>query len=251
LGAASIVSLVALAPEATYAAGSLNLGLGETTTVHPAVWTTTNYFGDVVFNEVDGSVSLTNAFHIPGIDDSGGRNLSGHGPLGTFFSSPGAPFLYDALGYADTDALNTAFGVGPTATPPSIGVVEGSLLVGNFRQVAPGDRFEFAFGYSEDRDAQDIGFVMMVNQESEVRTIASLDEDTAPFRYDFAEAGDYTVAIGILDVNDFGGSTQLNIREASYAVNGTVIPTPALLPGLIGMGVAALRKHRNQDDDPA
>ncbi|MBE9140720.1 PTPA-CTERM sorting domain-containing protein [Nodosilinea sp. LEGE 07088] len=32
---------------------------------------------------------------------------------------------------------------------------------------------------------------------------------------------------------------------------GTPIPTPALLPGLVGLGVAALRKRRNADEEVA
>ncbi|HIK56703.1 MAG TPA: PTPA-CTERM sorting domain-containing protein, partial [Synechococcales cyanobacterium M55_K2018_004] len=62
---------------------------------------------------------------------------------------------------------------------------------------------------------------------------------------------------GIARSVDFGGSVNQigfdNITLGSATPgngNGVPIPTPALLPGLIGMGAAALRK-RNQEADSA
>jgi hypothetical protein len=46
----------------------------------------------------------------------------------------------------------------------------------------------------------------------------------------------------------FGGTT---VTGASGVGNVGVVPTPALLPGLIGMGVAALRKKQGEDEQDA
>ncbi|MFM7450149.1 MAG: PTPA-CTERM sorting domain-containing protein [Leptolyngbyaceae cyanobacterium] len=45
-----------------------------------------------------------------------------------------------------------------------------------------------------------------------------------------------------------GGSGDLayDADNLSYAQNSTVVPTPALLPGLIGMGIAAWRKRKGE-----
>lgn len=40
-------------------------------------------------------------------------------------------------------------------------------------------------------------------------------------------------------------------RPAGIDVQPTAVPTPALLPGLIGMGMALVRKRRNQSDEQA
>ncbi|WP_281413309.1 PTPA-CTERM sorting domain-containing protein [Leptothoe spongobia] len=55
--------------------------------------------------------------------------------------------------------------------------------------------------------------------------------------------GTWTLSIEDLAEGDMGSleSWQLNIEGTA------AIPTPALLPGLIGMGMAALRKRRQND----
>ncbi|NEQ54428.1 MAG: PTPA-CTERM sorting domain-containing protein [Leptolyngbya sp. SIO3F4] len=55
--------------------------------------------------------------------------------------------------------------------------------------------------------------------------------------------GTWTLTIEDFAISDTGmlGIWQLNIE------NSETIPTPALLPGLIGMGMAALRKRRQQE----
>lgn len=61
--------------------------------------------------------------------------------------------------------------------------------------------------------------------------------------------GNYTLGFGVLNALDFGLNSSLTIDN----VNGdtTPIPTPALLPGLLGMGVAALRKRKGEATEEA
>jgi hypothetical protein len=41
---------------------------------------------------------------------------------------------------------------------------------------------------------------------------------------------------------------RFDLRGGSYSADITAIPTPALLPGLVGLGVAAFRKRNGQDN---
>jgi len=47
----------------------------------------------------------------------------------------------------------------------------------------------------------------------------------------------------VLDEGDFVVSSVLNLENAQYRA----VPTPALLPGLVAMGIAALRKNREDE----
>ncbi|MBD2109826.1 PTPA-CTERM sorting domain-containing protein [Nodosilinea sp. FACHB-13] len=47
-------------------------------------------------------------------------------------------------------------------------------------------------------------------------------------------------------------TSQLNsVNPSSYSLSITAVPTPALLPGIIGMGVAALRRRREEAEENA
>ncbi|PSB12129.1 PEP-CTERM sorting domain-containing protein [filamentous cyanobacterium CCP1] len=59
--------------------------------------------------------------------------------------------------------------------------------------------------------------------------------------------GNYTLGFGVLNALDFGLNSSLTIDN----VNTTAVPTPALLPGLLGMGVAALRKRKGEATEEA
>jgi hypothetical protein len=50
----------------------------------------------------------------------------------------------------------------------------------------------------------------------------------------------YRVAIGLVDVNEVSGSSILTVNNA----NITAVPTPALLPGLIALGMRVRAKRR-------
>lgn len=47
----------------------------------------------------------------------------------------------------------------------------------------------------------------------------------------------------------FGGPKQVSHISVYYRAGSTPIPTPAILPGLIGMGVAAIRKKKQADGE--
>ncbi|HIK44195.1 MAG TPA: PTPA-CTERM sorting domain-containing protein [Leptolyngbyaceae cyanobacterium M65_K2018_010] len=62
------------------------------------------------------------------------------------------------------------------------------------------------------------------------------------FSWAIPTAGTYTLGFGVINVGDNLFGSTLVVDD----VSSTPIPTPALLPGLIGMGVAAWRKRQGE-----
>ncbi len=67
------------------------------------------------------------------------------------------------------------------------------------------------------------------------------------FNGEFSRNGQIIAGFGEL-------STQINLKgngtdkPSSFSLTGEAVPTPALLPGLVGMGVAALRKRKSAEE---
>jgi hypothetical protein len=180
-------------------------------------------YGDVSIT--GNAATITNAAS-GGIDDGGtDYNVSGNAPLGIFT-------LESNLG------LNSVLLDNP---------IEGSAIA--FSQLAQaGDSFSFNWlfttydsGNSTFSVGPDRGFVAINNGVSPVVTYLT-PSDPSPFSYTFATAGNYTISIGVFEQDDVANSSVLSLSNAQYAA----VPTPALLPGLVGMGLAALRRHRVQ-----
>lgn len=68
------------------------------------------------------------------------------------------------------------------------------------------------------------------------------DSDTLTFDV----AGNFGSTLTLADF-----ATKWQGEPDSYQISGTPVPTPALLPGLIGMGVAALRKRKGEAEESA
>ena len=66
-------------------------------------------------------------------------------------------------------------------------------------------------------------------------------------------AGNTTIdGVGTFDTSDDAGTFRLKkskTRGSDYIINSHAIPTPALLPGLLGLSVAALRKRKSEESD--
>ncbi len=180
-------------------------------------------YGDVTSSS--NTATLTNA--APGGIDDGGiiRNVSGNAPQDIFT-------LESNLGLSSVLQDNP---------------IEGSAI--QISQLAQaGDSFSFnwlfttydpgnpAFPIRPDR-----GFVAINNGSSPVVTYLT-PGSPSPFSYTFATAGNYTISIGVFDQDDVVNSSVLSVSNAQYIA----VPTPALLPGLVGMGLATLRRHRGQ-----
>ncbi|MFM7471982.1 MAG: PTPA-CTERM sorting domain-containing protein [Nodosilinea sp.] len=55
-----------------------------------------------------------------------------------------------------------------------------------------------------------------------------------------------TVAAGLIVT----APAQAGVSEPAPPSNPDTVPTPALLPGLIGMGIAALRQRQEKEREP-
>jgi hypothetical protein len=89
----------------------------------------------------------------------------------------------------------------------------------------------------------------VLNLDPNDRLFAAIDGKTfdlkgSAFSYTFATAGIFRVGVGVVDQNDFVNSSVLTITDASLS-KATAVPSPALLPGMIGFGLSLMRKRRS------
>lgn len=197
-------------------AGLASVGsVALTVPAHAFSFGTWTPYGDVV--QGGNTAVLTN---VSASDDLSGINVSGHEPFNFFLSS------FEA----DLGLMGGALGSD---------AIEGSAI--RFSQVAQaGDSFSFSWVLSTlDVDNIDRAFVSISDGVNE--TIFNLTGSPS-FSHSFTDAGTYTIGIGVLDIDDSNGESLLALSNANYTA--AAVPTPALLPGLIGMGVAAFRKKR-------
>jgi hypothetical protein len=179
---------------------------------------TWNQFGDVQATTA-AQAKLTNAYS-DGLDDAVNRNLSGNNPLLAFQLESDLGLSSRTLDLLDTLAATLENSAN-----------EGSAIQTTFNNVRVGDRF--SFNWSFDRVNPDRAFIAINN------TIFNLTTNN-PFSYAFTSAGNYRVAIGVVDVFEANDSSMLTVNNADF----TAVPTPALLPGLIALGLRAAKRRR-------
>ncbi|MFM7472231.1 MAG: PTPA-CTERM sorting domain-containing protein [Nodosilinea sp.] len=90
-------------------------------------------------------------------------------------------------------------------------------------------------------------FVVVINGVL-YSTLASVDGQQGRFVSPFLSQGD-VFGFSILTYDNAGGIGYAQISDFGVSSNPEAVPTPALLPGLIGMGVAALRKKRQENQE--
>jgi hypothetical protein len=125
---------------------------------------------------------------------------------------------------------------------------EGAAIQTTFDAEA-GDTFSFDYaltrGFSPVFDAplDDIGFFVA----NGIVTNLVGTSDSGSFQYVIPSTGPLTLALGVVNVfnvePEFSTLRITNAQFTPFAPPVTPIPTPALLPGLIGLGVAAARKR--------
>jgi hypothetical protein len=131
------------------------------------------------------------------------------------------PTLQDFLGLNPTDldnGLDQAF--------------QGSGLETSFNA---GDTISFSYDFSlfTSNLGSDLDYAFVVNNG----VVEQLLGVSGTYSKTFTAAGLF--GIGVVDVNDTVGASTLSISNANF----TPVPTPALLPGIIGLGVSVLRKR--------
>jgi hypothetical protein len=207
--------------------------IGTLVLAHPAQAAKLNLgswssFGDVV--STSAQAQLTNAVNPAtgfGDDDFIGldpinRNISGRNPL-YLATEPLEPYLTLSQGALGLDA------------------VEGSAIQ-TVLNVMAGDKFSFDWNFTTfDSLNIDRAFVAINNVVNKlVDNKATTLTGSGPFSYTFTGAGSYRIAIGLFDVKDAFSSSVLTVSNANIAA----VPTPAILPGLIALGLGASAKRR-------
>jgi hypothetical protein len=170
--------------------------------------------GDVV--AVPGQATLTNAFS-DGSDDASNYNVSGIDP--TYINS-----------------LETFLDLNPGDL--GIDAAEGSAIKKAFNVFA-GDSISFDYSFlTYDLINADRAFVTIGN------SVISL-AGTSTFNYTFGTSGLYNIGIGVVDVDDIVGSSQLSVRNAHYQS----VPEPSAVLGFVlasGFGITLKRKQINK-----
>jgi hypothetical protein len=159
------------------------------------------------------SATLTTAKANNADGDSGNVNLAGEAPV-------------------DRNSLNSSFGLfsdplGSTATEGS-GIYT-DLIIG------VGDVFSFNWS-AFNRDPSDRLFAAIDGKTFDLKGSA--------FSYTFATAGTVRVGMGVVDQGDAVKSSVLLISNADLS-KAQAVPSPALLPAMIGFGLSLIRKRRS------
>lgn len=163
--------------------------------------------------------------------------------------------------------LSTAGTVSDSALETFLGLSSGSLdSLGNGNATAgsaikqtitvtAGEVFSFSYNFLTNEATpssfNDFGFFSVVNANQSLQELAdtsssfitsltSFNEETGyqPGSFTFGNAGTYTIGFGVVDEGD-------SIVDSALLVDTEPVPTPALLPGLISMGVAAFRRRKD------
>lgn len=151
-------------------------------------------------------------------------------------------------GAGDTD-IESFLGINPGTLDsllPGVNATVGSAIKQSFFANA-GEKvsFDWFFETADYLPFNDFAFTTLSSQIGVLSSIGLVGNygNSGVQNYSFLipATGTYTLGFGVVNALDSTLSSTLyvdNIRPS------TAIPTPALLPGLVGMGIAALRKKR-------
>jgi hypothetical protein len=106
---------------------------------------------------------------------------------------------------------------------------QGSALKTSFNA---GD--SISFNYDFELFGSDLDYAFVVNNGVVTKLLGA----TGAYTKTFTTAGLF--GVGTVDVNDGFGASTLSISNADFRA----VPTPALLPGLVGLGVSVLRRRK-------
>ena len=181
-----------------------------------------------------GSLLVSNSVHAAGFQ-------------GDYDPSNWELFNEDADGFVDT-----------TGAPGSITLTGGDNQSGDegftdFLTISRGNGiFKFTWNYStEDDDGPFYDYFAVLIGDNPMSAIAIILTDDEG---DFIQTGTFSQSVSVGQLIGFSIGTYDNLRgSASVTISdfsapaSPAIPTPAMLPGLIGMGIASWRKKRQQN----
>jgi len=173
--------------------------------------------------------------------------FSGWSTLGNTNASSGAAVLTTGASNASSIesflglASGTLSGIG---TSPTFG---SAIKQSFFATAGTVVSFDWLFQANDYLPYNDFSFVSLVpngaNLLSNVATVGNYGSSgLQSFSNTIGVTGNYTLGFGVLNAMDNGFNSSLTIDNVSS--NVTPVPTPALLPGLIGLGLGVLRKRK-------
>ncbi len=176
-------------------------------------------------------------------------------PVGNFYSGLGVDFSPNALGIVDQDAGGNGNFGGEPSPSTALFFLDGPAATLNF---SSGFTTGFSFFYSAINNP---GFINVFDGLNGTGTLlATLGLPTTPFNGAPDPTGQFSPFVpigvsfdGIAKSVDFGGTVNQiafdNITIGAATPGGPTVPTPALLPGLLGLGAAALRKRKGEGSE--
>lgn len=136
----------------------------------------------------------------------------------------------------DDPTLQSFLGLAPDALDINIfeQATQGSALTNFFNA---GDTVSFNYNFSvfvNNLGVSDLDYAFVVNNGVVERLLGI----TGTYTKTFTTAGVF--GIGTVDMVDKFGASTLSLSNANFQA----VPTPALLPGLVGLGISVLRKRK-------
>ena len=191
-------------------------------------------------------------------------SLSTDGKLGDDAPALNGAFNFSKTAASDINTLEPFLGVVPYGLDPANDTAyEGSAIKQTFTAQA-GDKLQFNWKFltNEGHDPNlvvfnDYAFLTVNGLKFNLAGIANATtassvfattaanvfakEGNGSYTYNFATTRDYTIGLGVVDVGDYGVTSALQVSNFQY----TAVPTPAMLPGLVGLGLGLLRKRKS------
>ncbi len=168
----------------------------------------------------------------------------------------GGPQVTDGFVTPSSGSANSITLTGGNAyggTPPLTGGYAGVTYIQTTLKAAGTVSFNYSYG-TYDADGFD-PFIVNINNVWDPNFVVDTNGSTGTYTSPFLAAGS-TFAFGIITLPDntgYGGNAfgagYVTISNFSAPSSAAAVPTPALLPGLIGMGVAALRKKQQDNQE--
>ncbi|WP_414618871.1 PEP-CTERM sorting domain-containing protein [Calothrix sp. CCY 0018] len=171
------------------------------------------------------------------------------------FPQPAGRFNYSGNNpVAAGGAIETSVGLNPGALDNDLfnAVFEGSAITTNLN-ARKGDRLRFDWNFLTNDTFDDYAFFVAngvitkladISNANNPSSLFNLETGTRTFNYTFANAGNYQVGIGVVDIGDVNSTSALQISNAQTE------PVPEPLT-ILGTGVAAgfgviLRRKRSK-----
>jgi hypothetical protein len=178
--------------------------------------------------------------------------FSGWETLGNTNASSGAAVL--TAGGSDTSSIESFLGLASgtlsgIGTSPNGGSAIKQLFFATAGTVVS---FDWLFEANDYLPFNDFSFVSLVPNGANLLSNVAIVGDYGSsglqsFSSTIGVTGNYTLGFGVLNATDNILNSSLTIDNVSV----TPVPTPALLPGLIGLGVGVLRKRKGNAAEQA